>query len=86
MSREPIIDNFGDKSIEGYARCLPLGLTPAITPRWLAFRHIERQSDGILHSSLGSKATLARCAFALKFNAEKTCNQLDAMTRSRLRG
>jgi hypothetical protein len=26
---------------------------------WLAFRQIERQSDGILHSSLGSEATLA---------------------------
>jgi hypothetical protein len=43
---------------------------------WLAFRHIERQSDGIPHSSLVSEATLARCAFALKFSAEKTCNQL----------
>jgi hypothetical protein len=39
---------------------------------WLAFRHIERQSDGILHSSLVSEATLARCAFALKFSTEKT--------------
>ena len=45
---------------------------------WLAFRHIERQSDGILHSSLVSEATLARCAFERKYSAEKTCNQLRA--------
>src|ERR1700730_6939076 len=43
---------------------------------WLAFRHIERQSEGILHSSLVSEATLARCAFERKYSAEKTCNQL----------
>jgi hypothetical protein len=33
--------------------------------------HIERQSDGILHSSLVSEATLARCAFAVNSALKK---------------
>jgi hypothetical protein len=45
-------------------------------PPRLAFRHIECQSDGILHSSLVSGPILARCAFEPKFSSEKTCNQL----------
>jgi transposase len=42
----------------------------------LVFRHIECQSDGILHSSLVFEPILARCAFERKFRSEKTCNQL----------
>jgi len=48
-------------------------------PPRLAFRHIECQSDGILHSSLVSEPILARCAFERKFSSEKTCNQLIAI-------
>jgi hypothetical protein len=52
----------------------------------LAFRHIERQSDGILHNSLVSEAALARCAFERKYSAEKTCNQLAMMAKRRSSG
>ena len=44
----------------------------------LAFRHIECQSDGILHSSLVSEPILARWSFEPKFSSKKTSNQLKA--------
>jgi hypothetical protein len=46
----------------------------------LAFRHIECQSDGILHSSLVSEPILARWSFESKFSSKKTCDQLIAIT------